>query len=932
MVIIVANTVLMASEFYGMPVGMVQAYEIINYAVTAYFAVEMAVKIVGLKPRGYIADSFNVFDGTVVIISIVELALADGSGSLSVLRSCRLLRILKLARSWPQLRKIVATIMQTIPSMSSLAGMLFLFIFIFDLLGMQMFGYQFIFCDSYDVEGATPMCPPGVLSADCPKRRDCYAPCAAPQVDQWITFGSDGGGAGGLCSAFPGGGGGDGGGGGGAVAAATYMARLGRSDQPRHHFDDIFWGFVTIFQVLTGENWNEVMYDGMRTQGTAACIYFLLLVVIGNYIVLNLFLAILLDNFSGMDDDPEEVAVVAAAAATAAAGAAKKEEEIARRTEEEAARKKQRDANMGACTDPGASTQFNRPDRPMDTKLCSLSLATRAQNALNAFISLEVFDNTIMVVIVASSVLLAVDSPKVHPESRLKQVLNVLDTSFVVFFAAEAAVKIAALGRSYFTTSWNLMDFAIVIIGSVATALEAAGGDSRFAALRTLRAFRALRPLRVAVRNEGMKLVVSALFQAIPAIAHVALVCVLFYLVFGILGLNLFMGKMHRCEEVGGEVLAPLAFGIDEKLMTRQWCRAHTHVVGCIGASRASFFSAGGGGGADIGESGWSCAQDVAADVGVNTAYNRIERWGGQWTCTASSATAAVLNASNVQEMTDTYGILASACYAPRSHVAEVERSGVFVSSCTPMFLHTQWVLPRGYDYDNIGHSMLVLFETATLEMWPSIMYHSVDAVEEGFHPRFNHNPAACIFYVFFIIVGVFFVMNLFVGVTIDKFNQLKEAASKEKGEGASVFLTEAQRRWQQVEKMLAQTKPVKHYDVPTHPLRLAVFRVCTAPEFDAAVMALILVNVLVMSMSYAGESAAWADGLFWTNAVLTFVFTLEVIGKNVALGPRAYLEDAWNRFDISVVFLSIVGFVITVSTTTKARESYLALLRIPKP
>jgi 4-hydroxybenzoate polyprenyltransferase len=73
--------------------------------------------------------------------------------------------------------------------------------------------------------------------------------------------------------------------------------------------------------------------------------------------------------------------------------------------------------------------------------------------------------------------------------------------------------------------------------------------------------------------------------------------------------------------------------------------------------------------------------------------------------------------------------------------------------------------------------------ETATLEMWLDVMYHSVDAVDEGFHPRHNHNPAACVFYVLFIIIGAFFVMNLFVGVTIDKFNEMKEEAASDRGE-----------------------------------------------------------------------------------------------------------------------------------------------------
>ena len=80
MALIIANTVLMASEFYGMPNAMVQAYEIVNYVVTTYFALEMVVKVIGLKPRGYVADSFNVFDGLVVVVSIIELIITASGG------------------------------------------------------------------------------------------------------------------------------------------------------------------------------------------------------------------------------------------------------------------------------------------------------------------------------------------------------------------------------------------------------------------------------------------------------------------------------------------------------------------------------------------------------------------------------------------------------------------------------------------------------------------------------------------------------------------------------------------------------------------------------------------------------------------------------------------------------------------------------------
>ena len=900
MALIIANTVLMASEFYGMPNAMVQAYEIVNYVVTTYFALEMVVKVIGLKPRGYVADSFNVFDGLVVVVSIIELIITasggdGGGGSLSVLRSGRLLRIFKLARSWPQLRKIIATILATIPRMSSLAGMLLLFIFIFDLLGMQLFGYKFIFCDSYDVSDASPRCPPGIASESCPNRRDCYAPCSAAQANQWVVF-NEGTGAMGPCAAY------------GEASAPTYLARLGESDQPRHNFDDIFWAFVTIFQVLTGEDWNAVMYDGMRTTGTWACVYFILLVVIGNYIVLNLFLAILLDNFSGLDKDEEEDPTTWRRMAEEA------------RDAREARRRKAAQHASGVARD----VDFDNTGRkkPRGTPMMARLRGWRAN--LRWFVTHKHFDNAMILIIVVSSCFLAVDSPaRVAPDSQLKKTLDTLDVVFVTIFILEAAMKIIALGYTYFQNPWNLLDFFIVVLGFISTVIQLTALSGRASQVtRALRAFRALRPMRVAARSEGMRVVVSALFCAIPAIANVALVCVLFYLIFGILGLNLFMGKLHRCHDLDtGDVLAPAAIGLADTALTRTWCESGEHLVGCLGDARVIFYSSV----TDGEEQGWSCAQISASSTAENTLANREETWGGAWRCEAGDATRVVLNGTAVGVDA---GILGSAIRSANetTDMATIFDSGTFESSCRPEFLRTEWRTPRNYNFDNIGAAMLVLFETATLEMWLDVMYHSADAVEEGFHPRQNYNPGACVFFVIFIIIGAFFVMNLFIGVTIDKFNEMKERAAAEHGEG-TIFVTDEQRRWQQVEKMLMQVKPVKHHDRPTRRWRRVVFDVVTRPEFDLFIMLAIVANVVVMCMTHSGESEEWARNLFWANTTFTFIFLAEMVAKNVALGPLEYFMDAWNRFDASVVTLSIVGFAVEMSTDTKA--SYIAVLRV---
>jgi len=68
-------------------------------------------------------------------------------------------------------------------------------------------------------------------------------------------------------------------------------------ESPRANFDKLHWSVITIFQVLLGEGWNEIMYSCMRSKHYLSAIYFIALVLTGNIIMLNLFLAILLGNF-----------------------------------------------------------------------------------------------------------------------------------------------------------------------------------------------------------------------------------------------------------------------------------------------------------------------------------------------------------------------------------------------------------------------------------------------------------------------------------------------------------------------------------------------------------------------------------------------------------------------------------------------------------
>ena len=61
-----------------------------------------------------------------------------------------------------------------------------------------------------------------------------------------------------------------------------------------------------------------------------------------------------------------------------------------------------------------------------------------------------------------------------------------------------------------------------------------------------MRTLRALRPLRAMAKMEGMKVVVNALVGALPDIFNVLVVCLIFWLIFAIIGINFFMGKFYR--------------------------------------------------------------------------------------------------------------------------------------------------------------------------------------------------------------------------------------------------------------------------------------------------------------------------------------------------------------------------------------------------
>merc|ERR1719421_1664432 len=180
------------------------------------------------------------------------------------------------------------------------------------------------------------------------------------------------------------------------------------------------------------------------------------------------------------------------------------------------------------------------------------------------------FDKCILVCIIVSSLSMAAAMPLSDPGSDLNVGLALADKIFTVIFVVECVMKIIALGfvfgpKSYLRNWWNILDFFIVLVSVFDLTLTyavqflgEAAADTDLSILKIARILRALRPLRLIGRNPNLKLVVSTLLKAIPELANLIVVGLLFFLIFGLMAVSSFKGTFHGCLVAEGNPFAPM--------------------------------------------------------------------------------------------------------------------------------------------------------------------------------------------------------------------------------------------------------------------------------------------------------------------------------------------------------------------------------------
>uniref|UniRef100_A0A8C0XBP8 Sodium channel protein n=1 Tax=Castor canadensis TaxID=51338 RepID=A0A8C0XBP8_CASCN len=859
---IITNTVFLAMEHHHMNEDLQTILKTGNWVFTGIFIAEMCLKIIALDPYHYFRHGWNIFDSIVALLSFADVMNSVSDQSWSFLRSFRVLRVFKLAKSWPTLNTLIKIIGHSVGALGNLTVVLAIVIFIFSVVGMQLFGTKFCSVKSANFCIAEESCERRWHMGDfyhsflvvfrilCGEWIENMWECMKEAESSLcvIVFV--------LIMVI-----------GKLVVLNLFIALLlnsfsqeekngnsegeARKTKVQLAMQRFHWAFSFLIHTLEHFCCKQCRRQNLPKQNE----------VTGNSTTDSKDIIPLVTELKRGSEPWEELDVVTPSA-WRTSGIGHNQTQLAPLAEEEDDTEYPDEDNTLPITRPDADKQVNdlhqetkKPTSPRDqgVEIGVLSdedayLTIRnprkksdAASVLSECSTIDLqdsdghlqqmvlpkkqperclpkglsccfpccskdkrkstwviwwnlrktcyqivkhswFESFIIFVILLSSGALVFEDVKLVERRQIQVLLNCTDNIFTFIFILEMGLKWVAFGfGKYFTSAWCWLDFIIVIV-SVVSLVDLKNWKS----FRTLRA---LRPLRALSQFEGMKVVVNALIGAIPAILNVLLVCLIFWLIFCILGVNFFSGKFGRC--ISG------------------------------------------------------------TDMNEYINYTKI----------------------------------------PNRNQCEIG--------------NYSWVTPN-VNFDNVGMAYLALLQVATYKGWLDIMNAAVDSRGKEEQPAFEANQYAYIYFVVFIIFGSFFTLNLFIGVIIDNFNQQQKKIS-----GQDIFMTEEQKKYYNAMKKLGTKKPQKPIPRPLNKCQGFVFDLVMNQVFDVIIMSLILLNMIIMMAESDHQPKNVNSILDNLNIAFVVIFTVECLIKIFAL-RQYYFTNGWNLFDCVVVVLSIISTMVS--------------------
>uniref|UniRef100_A0A7M4E970 Sodium channel protein n=1 Tax=Crocodylus porosus TaxID=8502 RepID=A0A7M4E970_CROPO len=553
---IVLNTIFMALEHHNMSKDFNHMLKIGNQIFTGIFTAEMILKIISLDPYYYFQQRWNIFDSLIVTLSLIEL-----------------LRVFKLAKSWPTLNTLIKIIGNSVGALGNLTLVLAIIVFIFAVVGMQLFGKNYKeYCSliSKDCQPRWHMCDFfhsflivfRILCGEWIETMwDCMVVAGEPMclcvfllvmvignlvvLNLFIAL---------LLNSF----------------SATNL-QMTEDDRETNNLRiavarihrAVYLVKFAMWDCCCGKLWHAKKTLKKKMELTSQNMCVVTVDERKNCVENNRNHGTernedqcSLSMFEDFITNPNVFICVPMAEA----------EKISEDYEEH-------DDKYSICTE----TEYNKQVRSLvrDTIYNPLSCLLllgfiqyfpccmvdtthfpgrqwwNLRKTCYRIIEHPWFESFIIFMILLSSGALVFEDVHLSERPRIKIMLEFLDKMFTFIFVLEMLLKWVAYGfKQYFTNAWCWLDFLIVDVTSLIANLL---GYSEVGPMKSLRTLRALRPLRALSRFEGMRVVVNALVGAIPSIMNVLLVCLIFWLIFSIMGVNLFAGKFQKCVNLTEE-------------------------------------------------------------------------------------------------------------------------------------------------------------------------------------------------------------------------------------------------------------------------------------------------------------------------------------------------------------------------------------------
>uniref|UniRef100_A0A3P9JVP0 Sodium channel protein n=1 Tax=Oryzias latipes TaxID=8090 RepID=A0A3P9JVP0_ORYLA len=563
---IVLNTLFMAMEHHPMQEEFTKMLSIGNKVFTGIFTAEMVLKIIALDPYYYFQERWNIFDGIIVTISLVELCF-----SINLLRSLRLLRVFKLAKSWPTLNSLLKIIGNSVGAMGNLTLVLAIIVFIFAVVGMQLFEREYRYNVSKISADRKPrwhmmdffhsflivfrvLCGEWIETMwDCMEVAG-VTKCLIVYMMVMVVGNLV------MLNLFL------------ALLLSSFSADNLAAIEEDSDLNNLQIAIKRICRDKSlGEfkkpfGTNDLHNHTLKNFHTNSNVNLTGVDKSGDKYIVN---SKSNDSIMSFINNPSLTVTVPIAAVESDFEVLNTEDfssEIFDEDEDEELSSSEgstiNDYEAGEIADSvGGELEESNDPSPCFPAVCLQNIKCCQVNVDVGFwkawwklrqtcfriVEHSWFESFIIFMILLSSGALAFEDVYSEQRKTIKIILEFADKMFTYIFILEMLLKWLAYGfAKYFTNAWCWLDFLIVdvsLVSLVANALEL----TDLGAIKSLRTLRALRPLRALSRFEGMRVVVNALLGAIPSIFNVLLVCLIFWLIFSIMGVNLFAGKFYKC-------------------------------------------------------------------------------------------------------------------------------------------------------------------------------------------------------------------------------------------------------------------------------------------------------------------------------------------------------------------------------------------------